>query len=149
MFLQQSAAEQRRLLETVIEKATWKDGQLQTALGGEGMIAYASNISSASTVSSPRARVAAYGWQTLAGKLATTVAPSCQSFSRPRNAARLQRSIRTRATSEVRSRWRGTASARASIATSNTRFPASLAIFERRSIRSSQAWLANGTAGLE
>ena len=32
MFLQQSAAEQRRLLETVIEKATWKDGQLQTAL---------------------------------------------------------------------------------------------------------------------
>ena len=69
MFLQQSAAEQRRLLETVIEKATWKDGQLQTALGGEGMIAYASNISSASTVSSPRARVAAYGWQALAGEL--------------------------------------------------------------------------------
>jgi DNA invertase Pin-like site-specific DNA recombinase len=32
MFLQQSAAEQRRLLQTVIEKATWKDGALQTSL---------------------------------------------------------------------------------------------------------------------
>ena len=32
MFLQQSAAEQRRLLQTVVEKATWKDGALQTAL---------------------------------------------------------------------------------------------------------------------
>jgi hypothetical protein len=32
MFLQQSAGEQRRLLHTVVEKATWKDGALQTAL---------------------------------------------------------------------------------------------------------------------
>jgi len=32
MFLQQSAAEQRRLLQAVVEKATWKNGALQTAL---------------------------------------------------------------------------------------------------------------------
>jgi hypothetical protein len=32
MFLQQSAAEQRRLLQTVIETATWEDGALRIAL---------------------------------------------------------------------------------------------------------------------
>jgi DNA invertase Pin-like site-specific DNA recombinase len=32
LFLEQSAAEQRRLLQTVLEKAAWKDGALQTAL---------------------------------------------------------------------------------------------------------------------
>jgi hypothetical protein len=32
LFLQQPAAEQRRLLHTVMEKATWKDRALQTAL---------------------------------------------------------------------------------------------------------------------
>jgi hypothetical protein len=32
LFLQQSAAEQRRLLKTVLEKAAWKDRRLQTAL---------------------------------------------------------------------------------------------------------------------
>lgn len=32
LFLQQPAAEQRRLLQTVLEKAAWKDGELQTAL---------------------------------------------------------------------------------------------------------------------
>ena len=31
-FLQQPAAEQRRLLQTVVEKAAWKGGILQTAL---------------------------------------------------------------------------------------------------------------------
>jgi hypothetical protein len=32
LFLQQPAIEQRRLLQTVVEKASWKDGTLQTAL---------------------------------------------------------------------------------------------------------------------
>ena len=32
LFLQQPATEQRRLLRTVIEKAAWKGGTLQTAL---------------------------------------------------------------------------------------------------------------------
>ena len=32
LLLQQPASEQRRLLETVVEKAVWKDGALQTAL---------------------------------------------------------------------------------------------------------------------
>ena len=32
LFLQQPASEQRRLLQTVLEKAAWKDGALQTAL---------------------------------------------------------------------------------------------------------------------
>jgi len=32
LFLQQPAAEQRRLLQTVVEKAAWKGGILQTAL---------------------------------------------------------------------------------------------------------------------
>ena len=32
LFLQQPASEQRRLLQTVVEKAAWKDGALQTAL---------------------------------------------------------------------------------------------------------------------
>jgi hypothetical protein len=32
LFLQQSASEQRRLLQTVVEKAAWKDSTLQTAL---------------------------------------------------------------------------------------------------------------------
>jgi len=32
LFLQQSACEQRRLLQTVVEKASWKDGSLQTSL---------------------------------------------------------------------------------------------------------------------
>jgi hypothetical protein len=32
LFLQQPAAEQRRLLRTVVEKAAWKDGTLQTSL---------------------------------------------------------------------------------------------------------------------
>ena len=32
LFLEQSAAEQRRLLQTVVEKATWRGGTLQTAL---------------------------------------------------------------------------------------------------------------------
>ena len=32
LFLQQSAVEQRRLLQTVIQKAAWKDGGLQTGL---------------------------------------------------------------------------------------------------------------------
>jgi hypothetical protein len=31
-FLQQPACEQRRLLRTVVEKARWKDGTLQTVL---------------------------------------------------------------------------------------------------------------------
>ena len=32
LFLQQSAAEQRRLLQVVVEKAAWRDGALQTTL---------------------------------------------------------------------------------------------------------------------
>src|SRR5262249_14270872 len=32
LFLQQSANEQRRLLQTVLERAAWKDGALQAAL---------------------------------------------------------------------------------------------------------------------
>jgi hypothetical protein len=32
LFLQQAASGQRRLLETVMEKASWKDGTLQTTL---------------------------------------------------------------------------------------------------------------------
>jgi hypothetical protein len=32
LFLQQAASEQRRLLQTVVEKAAWRDGALQTAL---------------------------------------------------------------------------------------------------------------------
>jgi hypothetical protein len=32
LFLQQAASEQRRLLETVMEKASWKDCTLQTTL---------------------------------------------------------------------------------------------------------------------
>jgi hypothetical protein len=32
LFLEQPAAEKRRLLQVVIEKAAWKGGQLQTAL---------------------------------------------------------------------------------------------------------------------
>jgi hypothetical protein len=32
LFLQQPAAEQRRLLQTLVEKAAWKDGALQTSL---------------------------------------------------------------------------------------------------------------------
>ena len=32
LFLQQPAGEQRRLLKTVVERAAWKDGMLQTAL---------------------------------------------------------------------------------------------------------------------
>jgi site-specific DNA recombinase len=32
LFLRQTAIEQRRLLKTVVEKAAWKDGTLQTAL---------------------------------------------------------------------------------------------------------------------
>ena len=32
LFLQQPASEQRRLLQTLVEKAAWKDGTLQTAL---------------------------------------------------------------------------------------------------------------------
>ena len=32
LFLQQSAAEQRRLLKVVVEKAAWQDGGLRTAL---------------------------------------------------------------------------------------------------------------------
>ena len=32
LFLQQSAAEQRRLIQTVVESATWKNGALQAAL---------------------------------------------------------------------------------------------------------------------
>jgi len=32
LFLQQSATEQRRLLQTVVKKASWKDGSLQTCL---------------------------------------------------------------------------------------------------------------------
>lgn len=32
LFLQQPGAEQRRLLQTVLEKVAWKDGGLQTAL---------------------------------------------------------------------------------------------------------------------
>ena len=32
LFLQQPAVEQRRLLKTVLQKAAWKDGALQTAL---------------------------------------------------------------------------------------------------------------------
>jgi hypothetical protein len=32
MFLQQPGAEQRRLLQTVVEKASWRDGTLQTSL---------------------------------------------------------------------------------------------------------------------
>jgi hypothetical protein len=32
LFLQQSAAEQRRLLQVVVEKAAWQDGQLRTTL---------------------------------------------------------------------------------------------------------------------
>ena len=32
LFLQKPASEQRRLLQTVVEKAAWKDGTLQTAL---------------------------------------------------------------------------------------------------------------------
>ena len=31
-FLEQSALEQRRLIQTVVEKASWKDGSLQAAL---------------------------------------------------------------------------------------------------------------------
>ena len=32
LFLQQSASEQRRLLQTIVEKAAWKDGTLKTSL---------------------------------------------------------------------------------------------------------------------
>jgi hypothetical protein len=32
LFLQQPATKQRRLLQTVVEKAAWKDGTLQTSL---------------------------------------------------------------------------------------------------------------------
>jgi hypothetical protein len=32
LFLQQPAAEQRHLLQTVVEKAAWRDGTLQTSL---------------------------------------------------------------------------------------------------------------------
>jgi len=32
LFLQQPAAERRRLLQTMVEKAAWKDGVLQMAL---------------------------------------------------------------------------------------------------------------------
>jgi hypothetical protein len=32
LFLQQPASEQRRLLQTVVEKAAWKDGALEAAL---------------------------------------------------------------------------------------------------------------------
>ena len=32
LFLEQSGAERRRLIQMVIEKATWKDGMLQTSL---------------------------------------------------------------------------------------------------------------------
>jgi len=32
LFLQQPAVEQRRLLQTVVQKAAWRDGRLQTAL---------------------------------------------------------------------------------------------------------------------
>ena len=32
LFVQQTANEQRRLLQTVVEKTSWKDGRLQTAL---------------------------------------------------------------------------------------------------------------------
>jgi hypothetical protein len=32
LFLEQSGAEQRRLLQVVVEKAAWKDGMLQTSL---------------------------------------------------------------------------------------------------------------------
>lgn len=32
LFRQQPASEQRRLLQTVVEKAAWKNGALQTAL---------------------------------------------------------------------------------------------------------------------
>ena len=32
LFLQQPASEQRRLLQTVVEKAAWKDGTMQTTL---------------------------------------------------------------------------------------------------------------------
>jgi hypothetical protein len=32
LFLQQTAAEQRRLLQVVIEKAAWQDGVLRTTL---------------------------------------------------------------------------------------------------------------------
>jgi hypothetical protein len=32
LFRQQPAAERRRLLQTIVEKAAWKDGTLQTAL---------------------------------------------------------------------------------------------------------------------
>jgi hypothetical protein len=32
LFLQQSASERRRLLQTVVEKAAWKEGALQTSL---------------------------------------------------------------------------------------------------------------------
>jgi hypothetical protein len=32
LFLQQSAAEQRRLLQVVVEKAAWQDGELRTSL---------------------------------------------------------------------------------------------------------------------
>jgi hypothetical protein len=46
MFLQQSAAEQRRLLRTVVGKATWKDGQLQTALFEPFQILRHSNLES-------------------------------------------------------------------------------------------------------
>jgi site-specific DNA recombinase len=46
MFLQQSAAEQRRLLQTVVEKATWKDGALQTTLFEPFQILRHSNLES-------------------------------------------------------------------------------------------------------
>jgi hypothetical protein len=32
LFLQQTAAEQRRLLQVVVEKAAWQDGALRTTL---------------------------------------------------------------------------------------------------------------------
>ena len=32
LFLQQPAAEQRRLLQAVVEKAAWQDGELRTTL---------------------------------------------------------------------------------------------------------------------
>ena len=55
----------------------------------------------------------------------------------PKNAALLRPSTRTRATSEATSTWRGTASARASTATSNIHFLTSSLACERRYIRTS------------
>jgi site-specific DNA recombinase len=46
LFLQQTAAEQRRLLQTVVEKAGWKGGALQTALFEPFEILRRSNLES-------------------------------------------------------------------------------------------------------